>query len=477
MNVRTLHTGFWICSAFFLCCIFLAFYFQILPLLLVPVGVVAFYLILQKPVLLFYGLLVSIPWSAPYYFSSALGTDLPDEPLMALTAAAVVLYLVYNRKRWRNKGWLHPLVVALLVQFLWMIITVIYSSHLLFSIKYSLAKSWYVLAFAGAPALFFSSKKDIKTAGLLLLSSMSVLVSFIMVRHGRLGFTFDAINESVSPYFHNHVNYSALLVCMVPLLVVFYKSASQRWVKGLLLFLFLITLAAIYLSYARGAWLAFVIGISVYFLLAKGWLMPAFFTTLILCAIGVFYLQHNDRYLAFAPKFKTTIFHTDFREHLIATYEGKDVSTAERFYRWAAGANMVKEKPMIGFGPNTFAENYWSYTVPAFKTWVSNNKDRSTVHNYFLLLLIEQGIPGLLFFLFLIGYAFYRAQIIFTTGQNIFYKKAAACIAVILAMVCTVNFLSDLIETDKIGSVFYTCIGVVIFIDNQQRKSQLAANV
>jgi Tfp pilus assembly protein FimT len=40
-------------------------------------------------------------------------------------------------------------------------------------------------------------------------------------------------------------------------------------------------------------------------------------------------------------------------------------------------------------------------------------------------------------------------------------------VASIMVMIITLNFLSDLIETDKIGSLFFTCIALLIIADRQ----------
>ena len=70
----------------------------------------------------------------------------------------------------------------------------------------------------------------------------------------------------------------------------------------------------------------------------------------------------------------------------------EDISTMERVYRWVAGVEMVKDKPIFGFGPGTFYSAYKAYTLSSFQTYVSDNVDHSTVHNYFLLTFIEQGL-------------------------------------------------------------------------------------
>ncbi|MEN9497938.1 MAG: hypothetical protein RL750_837, partial [Bacteroidota bacterium] len=170
----------------------------------------------------------------------------------------------------------------------------------------------------------------------------------------------------------------------------------------------------------------------------------------------------------YAPDYRTTIFHSDFSDHWQATYQGKDVSSVERFYRWIAGVRMIEERPLTGFGPASFYSSYRPYTLPAYKTWVSNNPDRSTVHNYFLLVAVEQGIPGLLLFLLLLGAIFYYAERIYnqgaTGGQGLF----AAGIAVVVVMLAVVNFWSDLIETDKIGSLFFLSISLLLIIDRDR---------
>jgi O-antigen ligase len=237
-----------------------------------------------------------------------------------------------------------------------------------------------------------------------------------------------------------------------------------------LIALFIILLAALYFSYSRGAWAALLIGGLSYLLIKRKLLFLSFIAAIIILISSLFWLKSNEHYLRFAPDYKTTIFHKDFREHLIATYKLKDVSTAERFYRWVAGVRMIKDNGLTGYGPGTFYYNYKPYAIPAFKTWVSKNEDRSTVHNYFLLIAIEQGIPGLIFFLILTGGMLYYAQNLYHRIKDTFYKSVSITVGVITMMLLVVNFLSDLIETDKIGSIFFLCLSVLIITDINTRK-------
>ena len=130
---------------------------------------------------------------------------------------------------------------------------------------------------------------------------------------------------------------------------------------------------------------------------------------------------------------------------------------------------MVDANPLLGVGPNTFYYNYKPYMIPVFKTWVSNNEEHSTVHNYFLLTAIEQGIPGLIFFLLLLGAMIFYAERLYHRLEDKFSKTAVMTCGVMIMMIVTVNFLSDLVETDKVGSLFFLCLATIVSIDINSR--------
>ena len=256
---------------------------------------------------------------------------------------------------------------------------------------------------------------------------------------------------------------------MLPVLVAFYHLNKRRNLRVLVIAAIAIVSVALFFSYARGAWLALLAGAAAFWLIKKRLLLHAYIASIIITVGLLFWVKENDRYLQYAHDYKTTIFHKNFSEHLIATYKLKDVSTEERFYRWIAGVRMIKDNWLTGFGPNTFYNNYKGYTVPAYKTWVSNNPEHSTVHNYFLLTAIEQGIPGLFFLLLLFGAMIYYVQKLYYRIKDTFYRTAALTTGTVLTMIIVVNFLSDLIETDKIGSLFFLCLAILIVTDINTR--------
>jgi O-antigen ligase len=424
----------------------------------------------QNGNIVFLLLILSIPFSFEYSFSPSLGTDIPDEGLMLLVSFLFTAYWIYKPASISRNAWRHPLTVLLLTGMGWLVVSTVLSTGEIVSLKILLAKSWYLGAFVLAPLIVFREKKWIKIVIAGLGVSMLAVVLIALRRHASYDFTFATINKSVAPFFRNHVNYSSMLVCVIPLFFAFHHLSSRKDMRALIRIAIIILLAALFFSYARGAWLALALGIVAVWLIKRKLLFGLYIITIIVAIGSVFWLKSGDRYLRFAHDYKTTIFHEKFKEHLVATYQLKDVSTAERFYRWIAGVRMIKDKWLTGFGPGTFYDNYRPYGVPAFKTWVSDNKEHSTVHNYFLLFAIEQGIPGLIFFLLLLGAMFYYAQYLYHRVKNVFYKIVALTAGVILVMITTVNFLSDLVETDKVGSLFFLCLAVLLATDINTRK-------
>lgn len=438
---------------------------------IIPFAFLLLYAGWQQPAMIFLLLMVSIPFSFEFNFSPTLGTDIPDEGLMVLVSILFFAWYLY-RPRLLSRGTLsHPLLILLGIHLCWIGLSVILSTQSLLSVKYLLAKGWYIGAFILAPLVLFREKKWIATSALVLASGMFLIVLIALLRHYGSGFSFTSVNESVAPFFRNHVTYSSILVCMLPVWLAVYRLSANAITRKWILAIMLVTLVALFFSYARGAWLALGAGILAWWLMRKKMIVIAFVIFIGVASLVAAWLQSGDRYLDYAHNYRTTIFHEDFTEHLVATYKLKDVSTAERFYRWVAAGNMIGEKPLTGFGPNTFYDNYKPYAIPAYKTWVSDNPEHSTVHNYFLLLLVEQGIPGLIFFLFLLGAMLYYAQALYHRLRDKFYRNIALATGMIVVMIAVVNFLSDLIETDKVGSIFFLCLVSLVMTDRNTRQT------
>ncbi len=426
---------------------------------------------------LYYALLALLPLSTEINFTEALGMDVPDEILMMLLTGLFIVKVIHQPEAFPRNVMAHPLSWLLVLLVVWLAVACVYSMDAWLSIKFILAKSWFIVPFVILPSMLFTSKKSFKRLGLLLLIPMLFVVLQTLARHAYYNFSFEGIKNILSPFFRNHVNYAAMLVCLLAVATTMNaltpkENKYRLWLQLGLLAGFI----AIVLAYSRGAWVALIAGAIGVWLIKKRltrWMIGAG----IVCLFAIItLLMNNNRFLRFANDYNTTIFHQDIADHLAATVQLKDVSNAERFYRWSAAVNMIAEKPATGFGPNNFYQYYKPYAMSPFKTWVSNNPEHSSVHNYFLLTALEQGLPGLLFFCLLFFGMIVYSEKLYHALNDRFYKLIALCIGVVLIMIGCLIFMSDLIETDKIGSLFWLSLGLLIVLGEKlsMEKKQMA---
>ncbi|NJN77145.1 MAG: hypothetical protein HC803_01475 [Saprospiraceae bacterium] len=198
---------------------------------------------------------------------------------------------------------------------------------------------------------------------------------------------------------------------------------------------------------------------------------------LVLAMLGIMYVTNNNKFIDYAPDYHKAISHYEFDDLMSATTKFEDVSTMERVYRWVAGYQMIDEYPITGFGPGNFYNFYKGYSIGLFRTYVSNNIDKSGVHNYYLMTLVEQGFPGLLIFLFLAFGTLIKGEIIYHQTDINNKTRRNMVMAILLSMIIIYAFLliNDLLEAAKIGSFFFINLALLINLDlmNKQDKQEL----
>ena len=430
---------------------------------------------------IFFLLLACIPLSIEFQFPNGFSTDLPTEPLMI---GLTFIYWLYSFKRgvvlsegiiWQRGGkfFQHPITLLLLMHIGWAFITTVNSENFFFSFKYFLAKIWYVVTFYFLAALMLRGEKDYKRFFWCIATPLSIAVLITLFRHSLLNFSFEEVNRVMFPLFRNHVMYGCIVAIFLPFIVLglsWQKRGSLQW--WFLAFMVVMFFAAIQLSFTRAAYVA-VIAAAAYFFILKYRLTKLLVSCAIIGIISfVTYLVTDNKYLDYAPKFERTITHTKFDNLLEATTKGEDISTMERVYRWVAGVRMVGDKPYMGFGPNNFFNFYKSYTVSSFKTYVSDNTDGSTVHCYYLLVAIEQGIPGFIIFLALIFCTLLKAEQVYYKSMP-FNKGFLLATLMSFVIILMLNLINDIIETDKIGSFFFMSLAIITNLDINTTEEKL----
>jgi hypothetical protein len=101
---------------------------------------------------------------------------------------------------------------------------------------------------------------------------------------------------------------------------------------------------------------------------------------------------------------------------------------------------------------------------------VSDNPEKSGIHCYYLMLGVEQGIPGIIFFLALLFYFFYRLEIVYHRETNPTLAGILMATYMCVIVIVLLLIINDLIETDKVGSFFFICLAILVNIDLQQKR-------
>jgi O-antigen ligase len=459
---------FWGFGIFQIACIAISIIFQQVIWLVLPLIVLAGAIAIFNTKFFYYALILALPISVNLMEFGYFSLDFPDEPLLLIITAFFPFLFIINRQSVFNHHFFrHPIIGLLLVWFFWMIICTITSTYPLLSLKYLLVKIWYLFPFVGMTILVvYHNVNSIKTIFLLYFIPFVLLILMVTYKHSLLGFRFEDVTKACAPIFRNHVVYGTLTSLFVPLSIgalFSQKRFSRNWFLALLGVV--IVFIGLYLAYSRGAWAAIVFAGAIAFGMRFKLVQYGFGLFYISIFVTVLFLQSNNKYIDFAPRYETGVMHDKLVDHLIATIKGKDISSNERFYRWVAGARMSAEKPLFGFGPNTFYQNYKPYTVNLFRTYVSRNKEQSTMHNYFLFMLVEQGYIGMFIYALFIFVLFYRAQLLYHLTENKQLKIMIMSITCMLGAFFINNSLSELIENDKIGGCFLIGIGMLVAID------------
>jgi O-antigen ligase len=440
-------------------------------LLGVPVFILMAYLAVVDFRKVFYLLLFCLPFSIEYELPGGFGTDLPSEFLMIALMGVGFLYFARRGKTLDSSFLRHPITLLLLVHLAWLGISTINSVDFFISIKFILAKTWYVVTFYFLAAVILQEEKDLRTYLWVLFLPMSVMICIAIVRHAAYDFSFSDINFAVSPFYRNHVNYACIISILFPVVWFgrgWYARFSLRW--WLLLLGALLFLIAIQLSYTRTAYVGIIAAAASYLMFR--WRLTRWVAVLSIVAgvFFIFYLYQNNKYLDYAPDYEKAITQIRFNNLLAATATGEDVSTMERVYRWVAGARMIEQKPIFGFGPGNFYNHYKGFTVTMFRTYVSDNPEHSGIHSYFLMTTVEQGIPGLLIFVALIMMTLIKGEDIYHQTKDPHRRRLILLALQSYIVIICILMINDMVETDKVGPFFFMNMAMVVNFTRQSKK-------
>jgi O-antigen ligase len=198
-----------------------------------------------------------------------------------------------------------------------------------------------------------------------------------------------------------------LLFCSLALSIVFFSREKSRWLWALALVLALFCLV---LTMTRSAWIGFFVVVGFVLVLYKP-------ITLVLVPVlaGLLFLA--------SPQ--------SIKNRALSIFDPGMYSNQERIEYFKAGIQIIKEHPLLGTGPDTvdmvFKNPKYGLTETA--------KRNVHLHNNFIQIAAERGIPTLLVWLVFLIWTFLSLLRLLRNKTPALYPLTAGALAVLVALV------------------------------------------
>jgi putative inorganic carbon (HCO3(-)) transporter len=156
-----------------------------------------------------------------------------------------------------------------------------------------------------------------------------------------------------------------------------------------------------------------------------------------------------------------------------------DASNLERINRWSCAIAMFQERPIVGFGPGTYAFEYARFQEPENLTIISTNfGDGGNAHSEYLGPLAEMGFMGLILVLTLIAAIFYKGITLYNRWPSEKREMKVLILAMILALVTYFvhGILNNYLDTDKAAIPIWGICACFIALEFKLNEGLLKKN-
>ena len=397
-------------------------------------------------------------------YDLGIGISIPTEPLMLGVLFIFLIRLFYDGG-YNTKILKHPVTIAILINLLWLFITIFTSEIPLVSVKFFVARLWFLVPFYFIAVIIFRKYKNISTFLWMYVIPLVFVILYTLFNHSQYGFDKPSSNMVMHPFYNDHTAYGAILAIFIPVVFGFFFRENQSKSVRLMSFavLFILVMGIIF-SYSRAAWLSLSFSLMLFIIIRLRIKLRYVFSVLVLLG-GLFYLfqfQFIDR----LEKNKQDS-STDFLEHIQSISNiSSDASNLERINRWNCAIRLFKERPFFGWGPGTYQFVYAPFQRSKEKTIISTNAgDMGNAHSEYIGPLSESGVLGMLTFIAII-------IMVMVTGLRV-YKRARSPEVKLLSLTVLLGLfsyfvhglLNNFLDSDKASVPFWGLIAVIVALD------------
>lgn len=411
------------------------------------------------------------------FVSANVGLFLPTEPLL-FGMLLLILFNQFRKNQFSSSFLSHPVTILFILQLVWIFLTAITSTHVGVSFKFLLTKLWFIIPIYFYGSVFFKKEKNIILFSWLFIVALTIVASYTLFNHALNGFDEPSGHWVMFPFFKDHTSYGAILALIYPLIFgLFFTTKNNALIRLFLVFLIVLFGFAIFMSYTRAAWLslvgAFVVYLLIRFKIHFKYLAVLGFAGIIFIAFSWTSIMHSLE----RNRSEHATENIDERIESIANIS-TDASNLERLNRWGSAIRMWQERPILGWGPGTYAMNYAPFQLSSGKTIISTNSgNMGNAHSEYLGPLSEQGLPGMLLIIALVGYIIYTAITLYIRMPD--GKMRVLMLTMLLGLITYFahGVLNNYLDTDKATIPVWGFTAIIVVLDLKYPKNEKAVKL
>lgn len=403
--------------------------------------------------------------------SAPLNMSLPTEPFLFMAMCLFFVKLITER-RFDKKVLSHPISICIYIYLAWLLFTTLTSEMPVVSFKYVLTRLWFIAVFYFIATQVVYDEKNIVHYIMAYALGFSIVIAYTLIHHAMSRFSHDTSYLVMQPFFRDHTSYGAALALLIPAMFVVIKRIRNDFsIKFFTLSLLVLLCIALLFSYTRAAW-GGIFAVAALWVVLKLRIKIKTLITIGLFGIIMIAPFYND--IIYKMSKNDEVSSTNFLSHVKSISNiSSDDSNMERINRWKCALRMFQKRPITGYGPGTYMFLYAPFQNSQDKTKISTNAgDCGNAHSEYLGLLADAGLFGALSFIALLITVLVIGFNLYNRTKDELTKDTVLFLLLGLITYYLHGFLNDFLDMDKIASLFWGFIAIIVMFDIKDKNQE-----
>lgn len=258
------------------------------------------------------------------------------------------------------------------------------------------------------------------------------------------------------------------LLLAIPIAVFSFFRSRNFYGRFFILLLIFFLILCLVLTLSRGAWLGLAAGIVFFGLIwlkLKNKKKALVVFTVLLIAISIFWLYLN---LGQPPQKPASSPILDRLESLV--FLKKSVTGYTRLICWQIALDLIRQRPILGYGPEMMPFYSVKYYQPHFAIYEAINSYPDRAHNDILDTLLTAGSAGLMTYLWLIGLIFYLGFKTIKGDRSRGFKGYGLPLVILTGLFGYLISLQFSFHEAQTGIYFWLYLGLILILSQMDRS-------